>query len=86
MIVSYELREDNLAYVYYEKALSIDPFATIGNKQSTMRMADIYIQEKNFREAKKLLNSLLELNPSVKNDHRFIKLQKLCEDPELQSW
>jgi tetratricopeptide (TPR) repeat protein len=79
-IASYELMEDDKVHIYYDKALSFNPFKTVEDKHSTMRMAAVHIQEKDFSAAKKLLRSLLELNPSVKDDRRFVGLMQQCEE------
>jgi tetratricopeptide (TPR) repeat protein len=79
-MVSYELREDNKVYKYYEKALSLDPFRVFADKHSTMRMAAVFILEKKFDTAKELLSNLLELNPSVKDDHSFLGLMQQCDE------
>ncbi|MGD0465471.1 MAG: hypothetical protein ABSA84_02120 [Gammaproteobacteria bacterium] len=78
--VAYELRKDDKVHLYYNKAFSIDPFNTLLNRCSSFAMVGIYIYEKNFKEAKNIMDYQLEDDPTIKNDHRFIKLQKYYEN------
>lgn len=81
--VSYELKEHDKVHLYYEKAFAINPFITLLDRSSSLSILAVYIYERNFEEARSMITQLLEFDPTIKDNDKFINLQK-CYENELK--
>ena len=78
--VSYELGEYDKVHLYYEKAFLLNPLVTLMDRSSSLSMLDVHIIEKDFNEANAMITQLLDIDESIKDDPKFIELQKKFEN------
>lgn len=77
---SYELGEYDKVHLYYEKAFLLNPLVTLMDRSSSLSMLDVHIIEKDFNEANAMITQLLDIDEGIKDDPKFIELQKKFEN------